>query len=120
MPGHSGELECHDSVRSIAKRTVHFCDRFNPVTSASAPPPPRPPLVSYSLIALLPPLEAGQTMYRANAIPDRSLAHFNAWALSQLRLHKPFRAAEELSNPDVGQVFDEHLTPGGFPHLRCA
>ena len=95
--------------------------------------PPRPPLVSYSLIAFLPPLEAGQMMYRAlrkhvvvrarpraNAIPDRSLAHLNAWALSQLRLHKPFRAAEELSNPDVGQVFDEHLTPGGFPHLRCA
>ena len=91
--------------------------------------PPRPPIASYSLIALLP-LEAGQTMYRArrkpvvvrawpraNAIPDRSLAHFDAWALSQLRLLKSFCAVKELSTI---HVFDEHFTAGGFPHLRHA
>jgi hypothetical protein len=98
-------------------------------------PPRRPscPPLAPSLIALPRPLEAGQTMYRArrkhvvvrtlpraNPIPNRSLAHFDARALSQLRLHKPFRAAEELSNHDVGQVFDEHLAAGDFPHFRCA
>ena len=61
-----------------------------------------------------------RTWPRANAIPDHSLAHFDAWALSQLQRHKPFCEAEELSNPDVGQVIYEHLTAGGFPHLRCA
>ena len=92
--------------------------------------PPRPPLASYSLIALLPPLEAGQTMYRAsrkhvivrawpraNAIPDRSLAHFDAWALSQLRLLQPFCAVEELSTV---HIFGEHFAAGGFRRHRHA
>jgi hypothetical protein len=39
-------------------------------------------------------------------------------ALSQLRLHKLFHAIEEHFAPEVGHVFDEHLTAGGFPHLR--
>ncbi|KAH9984037.1 hypothetical protein BJV77DRAFT_966403 [Russula vinacea] len=51
------------------------------------------------------------------AIPDRSLAHSDAWASSQLRLHKPFCVVEELSTI---HVFDEHFTTGGFPHLRHA
>ncbi|KAH9988326.1 hypothetical protein BJV77DRAFT_1161051 [Russula vinacea] len=67
----------------LQKRTVHFCSRYNTVT------------------------EAGQTVYRtsrtyvvvrawprANAIQNRSLVHFDAPALSQLRLYKLFHAIE--------------------------
>ena len=87
-----------------------LCDVADITPSLVRPPrpaPPRPsshpPLAPSSLIALLPPLEAVQTVYhtprkevvvcawpRANAIPNRSLAHFDARAL----LHKPFHAVE--------------------------
>ena len=109
-PANQGNLIVVTVLNLLQKCFVHFCSQFNIVTGASALPrhPSRPPLTP-SLIALLPPLEAGQMVYRArrkhlvvcawpraNTIPDRSFAHFDTWALSQLRLHKPFRAVKEL------------------------
>ena len=76
--------------------------------------PSHPLLAPSSPIALLPPLETGQMVYHVrqkhivvrawphtNTIPDRSLAHFDVRALSQLRLHKSFRVVKELSTPDT-------------------
>ena len=61
MPGHSGELECHDGVRSTAKAHGTVLRQIQPCHWCV-----RPPLASYLLIVFLPPLEAGQTMYRAH------------------------------------------------------
>ena len=98
-PATEGNLSAVTVLDLLQKRTVHFCSRYNTVTGASAPPrpPSHPPLAPSSLIALLSPIEAGQTVYRtprtyvvvrawprANAIPNRSLVHFDAPALSQL------------------------------------
>ena len=129
-PATEGNLSAVTVLDLLQKRTVHFCSRYNTVTGASAPPrpPSHPPLAPSSLIALLSPIEAGQTVYRtpqtyvvvrawprANAIPNRSLVHFDAPALSQLRLYKLFHAIEEHFIPEVGHVFNEHLTARGFP-----
>ena len=40
---------------------------------------------------------------------------FEKWALSQLRLYKPFRDETELRTPSVKHVFDSHLAASGFP-----
>ena len=129
MPGHSGESECRDGVKSAAKvrcallqpiQHRHWCICLASPRSVT---PSRPPLAP-SLIALLSLLEAGQAVAvcawpRANAFPD-SPAHVDVQALSQLRLHKSFRVVKELSTPEIAQVFNKHLTAVDFPHLRHA
>jgi hypothetical protein len=129
-PGRSGKFECRDGVKSAAKVRCALCSEFNTITGASAPP-----LLPSSCCSFVnrdhpcskswPDCAAptGSTFAvrawpRANAIPNRSLVHFDAPALSQLQLHKLFRAIEEHFTPEVWHVFDEHLTADGFPHLR--
>ena len=53
----------------------------------------------------------------SNAFPYHFLADSDAWALSQLRLQRPFRAVEEHSTPDAWHIFAEHLTTA---HLHRA
>ena len=51
-------------------------------------------------------------------MPERYDPAFDSWALSQLRLYKPFRTTDDLSVPNVRHVFDGFLAAGGFPHCR--
>lgn len=51
-------------------------------------------------------------------MPERYDPAFDSWALSQLRLYKPFRTTDDLSVPNVRHVFDGFLAAGGFPHMR--
>ena len=83
----------------LQKRTVHF---WNTVTCADAPP--RPPTSCHlfanrappssriwpECVPHLPEVSCHSRLACANAIPNRSLAHFDARAL----LHKPFHAVE--------------------------
>ena len=55
---------------------------------------------------------------RTTSVPDLLDPGFDKWALSQLRLYKPFRALDNLRTPNVKDVFSQHLASGGFPHLR--
>ena len=131
-PATQGNLSAVAVSNLLQKCVVHFCSQFNTITGAPAPPllpssccsfvnRAHPPSKSWpDCAAPTGSTSAVRAWPRANAIPNRSLAHFDAWAPSRLRLHKPFRAVGELSTPDVGQVFNKHLTAIGLPHLRCA
>lgn len=56
-----------------------------------------------------------RTWPRPSAVPADHDPTFDKWALSQLRLHKPFRNEAELRTPSVRQSFHSHLVNGGFP-----
>ena len=66
-PGHSGEFECRDGVKSAAKVRCALLQRIQHrhwcIRPAAPRHPSRPPLAP-SLIALLPLLEACQTVPR--------------------------------------------------------
>jgi ATP-dependent DNA helicase PIF1 len=56
-----------------------------------------------------------RTWPRPSAAPAEHDPAFNKWALSQLRLHKPFRDEAEFISPSIRDNFHSHLLNGGFP-----
>lgn len=128
---HLGELECRFCVKFAAEVLSALLRQIQHRHWYVRPVPPSLPSSSCTFFANRAPSSSRNWLVyhvrqkhivvcfwpHANAIPDRSLAFLDARALSQLRLHNSFRVVKALSTPDVEQVFDEHLTASGFPHL---
>jgi hypothetical protein len=118
----------------LQKCVVHFCSQFNIITGASAQPshPSRPSLA---------PTNRAPLSFRSRpgcASPTGSTSPFApglAPTPSRTSLptlisrpcpnydctsHSAWSESFQVSTPDVGQVFNKHLTAVGFPHLRHA
>ena len=131
-PATQDNLSAVTVLNLLQKCVVHFCSEFNIVTGASAPPP----LLSSSCSFV------NRATPSSRSWPEDVLCLPEACRRSRLASRQPhpeplpcpLRRAGPVPtttaqavpcrrrafNSDVGQVFDKHLTPGGFPHLRCA
>ena len=102
---------------------VEYCKTFNINYGQPATTFPPSPLSQQTLLSAAPATKHRvrrrqvivRTWPRPSAAPPEHDPGFDKWALSQLRLHKPFRDETELRTPSIARAFHSHLLHGGFP-----
>ena len=128
-PATRDNLSAVTVLNLLQKCVVHFCSQFNIVTGASALPLPSS---SCAFADRAPP----SSRHWPNGVPCPPEAPRSLRLASRRRYPGPLlrptrgpcpnydctsRSAQSKScTPEVGQVFNKHLTAGGFPHLLCA